>query len=43
MEKSLQSKYQPDGPVQIEIFRRMALLKANDERSRKEVITPGGC
>jgi pyruvate dehydrogenase E1 component alpha subunit len=31
---------QPDGPTQIEIFRRMALLKANDERSRK-VISAG--
>ncbi len=31
---------QPDGPTQVEIFRRMALLKANDERSRK-VITAG--
>jgi pyruvate dehydrogenase E1 component alpha subunit len=30
----------PDGPTQLEIFRRMALLKANDERSRK-VITSG--
>ena len=30
----------PDGPTQIEIFRKMALLKANDERSRK-VITTG--
>jgi pyruvate dehydrogenase E1 component alpha subunit len=30
----------PDGPTQLEIFRRMALLKANDERSRK-VITTG--
>jgi pyruvate dehydrogenase E1 component alpha subunit len=32
--------YVPDGETQIEIFRRMALLKANDERSRK-VITAG--
>lgn len=30
----------PDGPTQVEIFRKMALLKANDERSRK-VITTG--
>jgi pyruvate dehydrogenase E1 component alpha subunit len=30
----------PDGPTQLEIFRKMALLKANDERSRK-VITTG--
>ncbi len=32
--------YLPDGPTQLEIFRKMALLKANDERSRK-VITTG--
>jgi len=32
--------YVPDGPTQLEIFRKMALLKANDERSRK-VITTG--
>jgi pyruvate dehydrogenase E1 component alpha subunit len=32
--------YVPDGPTQIEIVRRMALLKANDERSRK-VISAG--
>lgn len=30
----------PDGATQLEIFRKMALLKANDERSRK-VITTG--
>ena len=30
---------QPDGPTQVEIFRRMALLKANDERSRKMITT----
>ena len=30
----------PDAETQIEIYRRMALLKANDERSRK-VITSG--
>lgn len=30
----------PDAQTQIEIYRRMALLKANDERSRK-VITTG--
>jgi pyruvate dehydrogenase E1 component alpha subunit len=34
----LQNHYQPDGPTQIEIFRRMALLKANDDRTRKELI-----
>lgn len=32
--------YLPDGPTQLEIFRKMALLKANDERSRR-VITTG--
>ena len=32
--------YVPDGPTQLEMFRKMALLKANDERSRK-VITTG--
>lgn len=32
--------YLPDGPTQLEMFRKMALLKANDERSRK-VITTG--
>ena len=30
----------PDGPTQVEIFRRMALLKANDERCRK-LVTAG--
>jgi pyruvate dehydrogenase E1 component alpha subunit len=30
----------PDGGTQLEIFKKMALLKANDERSRK-VITTG--
>lgn len=29
----------PDGPTQLEIFRKMALLKANDERSRKMITT----
>ena len=32
--------YTPDAATQLEIFRRMALLKGNDERSRK-VITSG--
>jgi len=36
----MQNTYTPDAPTQVEIFRRMALLKANDERSRK-VITTG--
>jgi acetoin:2,6-dichlorophenolindophenol oxidoreductase subunit alpha len=36
----LPNSNQPDGPTQVEIFRRMALLKANDERSRK-VVTAG--
>lgn len=29
----------PDGDTQVEIFRRMALLKANDERVRKTIMT----
>jgi pyruvate dehydrogenase E1 component alpha subunit len=29
----------PDGPTQLEIFRKMSLLKANDERSRKVIST----
>jgi TPP-dependent pyruvate/acetoin dehydrogenase alpha subunit len=29
---------QPDGPTQVEIFRRMALLKAHDDRSRKVIL-----
>jgi acetoin:2,6-dichlorophenolindophenol oxidoreductase subunit alpha len=29
----------PDGPTQVEIFKKMALLKANDERSRKVIST----
>lgn len=29
----------PDGATQLEIFRKMALLKANDERSRKVIST----
>jgi pyruvate dehydrogenase E1 component alpha subunit len=33
-------KYAPDAATQLEIYRRAALLKANDERSRK-VITAG--
>ena len=36
----MDNRYTPDAPTQVEIFRRMALLKANDERSRK-VITTG--
>ncbi|SKC07904.1 thiamine pyrophosphate-dependent dehydrogenase E1 component subunit alpha [Sphingopyxis flava] len=28
----------PDGPTQLEIYRRVALLKANDERSRKVIL-----
>jgi pyruvate dehydrogenase E1 component alpha subunit len=35
----LLSNYKPDGQTQIEIFRRMALLKANDERFRKMIST----
>lgn len=33
------SNRKPDAATQIEIFRRMALLKANDERSRKMITT----
>jgi pyruvate dehydrogenase E1 component alpha subunit len=33
------SDYRPDAPTQVEIFRRMALLKANDERCRRLVTT----
>jgi len=36
----LSKSNQPDAPTQVEIFRRMALLKANDERSRK-VLSSG--
>ncbi len=36
----MSNAYVPDGPTQVEIFSKMALLKANDERSRK-VITTG--
>ena len=28
----------PDAATQIEIYRRMALIKANDERSRKVIM-----
>lgn len=31
--------YRPDTATQVEIFRRMALLKASDERSRKLITT----
>lgn len=31
--------YLPDSPTLVEIFRRMALLKANDERCRKAITT----
>jgi pyruvate dehydrogenase E1 component alpha subunit len=40
VEVVLLSNYKPDGPTQVEIFRRMALLKGHDERSRK-VVTAG--
>lgn len=32
------SNYAPDGATQLEIYRRVALLKANDERSRKVIM-----
>ena len=35
----MQNTYVPDAATQVEIFRRMALLKANDERSRKVIST----
>jgi TPP-dependent pyruvate/acetoin dehydrogenase alpha subunit len=31
--------YLPDGPTQLAIFRKMALLKINDERTRKAITT----
>lgn len=34
----MKNTFTPDGPTQIEIFRRMALLKLNDDRMRKTVI-----
>ena len=33
------SNYAPNAATQVEIYRRMALLKANDERSRKVIMT----
>ncbi|MFC4295001.1 thiamine pyrophosphate-dependent dehydrogenase E1 component subunit alpha [Novosphingobium tardum] len=33
------SNYAPDGATQLEIYRKVALLKANDERSRKVIMT----
>ncbi|WCT73029.1 thiamine pyrophosphate-dependent dehydrogenase E1 component subunit alpha [Sphingomonas naphthae] len=36
----LTNSHHPDAATQVEMFRRMALLKANDERSRK-VVTAG--
>ncbi|HET9629035.1 MAG TPA: thiamine pyrophosphate-dependent dehydrogenase E1 component subunit alpha [Novosphingobium sp.] len=33
------SNYAPDGATQLEIYKRAALLKANDERSRKVIMT----
>jgi acetoin:2,6-dichlorophenolindophenol oxidoreductase subunit alpha len=39
-EGMLTNTHTPDAATQVEIFRRMALLKANDERMRK-VITTG--
>lgn len=38
-EAALLSNYKPDAATQVEMFRRMALLKANDERARKMVTT----
>jgi pyruvate dehydrogenase E1 component alpha subunit len=39
VEVSLTKTNQPDGPTQVEIFRRMALLKGHDERSRKVIMS----
>lgn len=36
----MQNTHNPDGSTQVEIFRRMALLKGHDERSRK-IVTAG--
>jgi pyruvate dehydrogenase E1 component alpha subunit len=36
----MRNAYVPDQATQVEIFRRMALLKANDERARK-ILTQG--
>ncbi|MET0269257.1 MAG: thiamine pyrophosphate-dependent dehydrogenase E1 component subunit alpha [Sphingomonas sp.] len=36
----MSNSYEPDAAAQVDIFRRMALLKANDERSRK-IVTSG--
>ena len=33
------NRVEPDGKTQVEIYRRMALLKANDERSRQVIKT----
>ena len=33
------SNYAPDGATQLEIYKLVALLKANDERSRKVIMT----
>ena len=35
----LTNTHKPDAATQVEIFRRMALLKANDERARRAVTT----
>src|SRR5579859_7442976 len=38
-EVALLNNYRPDGETQLEIFRRMALLKANDDRVRKVIMS----
>ena len=35
----MKNAYHPDTETQREIYRRMALIKANDERSRKVIRT----
>ena len=34
----MSNRAKPDAPTQVEIYRRMALIKANDERSRKVIM-----
>ena len=38
-ESEMQNSYVPDAATQREIYRRMALIKANDERSRRVIRT----
>jgi len=36
---TMKNNYEPDGATQVDIYRRMALLKANDEQSRRVIKT----